>query len=176
MLDVEFILFVLSIGVFMLGTIDFLTNYRQWRTIKNLQGVLNDKIGLWEERGDIGQQFGNFLMAREAQDKPTNLQIMATEVGQTLYASLRSGANAALSGDKRHENMVENKTLEALEASDPEMKVLKGIFERLGLDDMWNPDDIPSVVNVLRKHGVLGGGNGAIAPRGNSRSNSMVIE
>ena len=101
---------------------------------------------------------------------------MSTEVGQTLYASLRSGANAALSGDKRHENMVENKTLEALEASDPEMKVLKGIFERLGLDDMWNPDDIPSVVNVLRKHGVLGGGNGAIAPRGNSRSNSMVIE
>lgn len=138
-----------------------------------MQTQLETLSTAWEDKGSVGAQIGEWLMESEGEGKPTNLQVAALDVGQALYASLRNGAAAVMGGEKRHESMVENRTLEAIENSDPEMKVLKGFFERFGLLDLWNPEDIPAVVKVLQKHGILGG---SFSPPSNSTARSMKIE
>jgi len=151
----ELALTVAFIAVILTSASSIIDFIQTWH-IREVQNQLKSAQKRWDERGGIGDQLGDWLLEKRPEDQLSNLEFLSAKVGQTLYASLRSGSAAVSSGEKRHENMVENRTLEALEASDPEMKMLKSVFERLGLDDLWNPSDIPAVVNVLRKHGVFG--------------------
>jgi len=150
---------VLAFGTLGLVAVTWITDYFQWRGIRNLDKRLEEEAKVWTERGDIGEQLGAWLLNKEAEDKPSNLEILTALTGQNLAKSMRLSAAAEISGDVRHEKAIENRVMEAVKTSMPDSEVF-WVLEKLGLADLTSPEDVAVVMRVVKRLGidkVLGG-------------------
>lgn len=146
-----FAIFVAAVG----ATIEVLS-------IRHIDKRFQAETDAWKERGDLGEQLGGWLLAKEAEDKPSNLEILTQLTGQNLAKSMRLSAAAEVSGDVRHEKAIENRVMEAVKTNMPDSEVF-WILEKLGLADVTSPEDIAIVMRVVKRLGldkILSGGQG----------------
>jgi len=127
---------LLSLGVFLLGAVDFITNFRQWHTIKRLQSVLDSEIGQWKEKGTVGEQIGEWLMEKEP-DKPSNLEILGAVAGSSMATSMRMSMAGEKSGDARLEQGIEKRFQDYMISIDPNLKDLAQLAEVIGIDPKY---------------------------------------
>lgn len=141
----------IAVGITAISSVvDFIQTWH----IRKVQNKLNEVSGQWQEQGGIGEQFGEYLLSRETPDAPSNLQIMAVQVGSQIAASIKGSFMGVQSGESRHLKQIEGKVISALEPDAPEMKLAQEVMNRIGLP----ADELPAVLAVLQKYGYLAQG------------------
>lgn len=128
-----------------------LVDVQQTRTIRKINRRFDKEAEAFEERGTIGEQFGDWLLAKSG-DKPedvSNLEVMTTLVGRQIAGSFSAAAKGIMSGDIRNYRRVEGAVLQGLET--PETRALSELGERIGL----GRDDLGILLEVLGKRGLL---------------------
>lgn len=149
-----------------------LVDFIQTWHIRKVQNKLEEVSTLWQSKGDIGDQFGKWLLFREATDKPSNLQVCANEVGSQIAASIRGSVMGSASGEARHLKGIEAKVMDLMEPDAPEMKLAKKIMDRIGLPT----EELPYVIQTLQKYGHMGSPGVPRNNSSNSKTNPFGIE
>lgn len=147
-MEIALLIALAAIGIAILSAFwDAIATLFQRKILHELQ----ESIAMWKDKGDIGEQIGEWLLETEGEGKPTNLEILSQHVGSNLYLSMRNAGAAAMSGDSRHNKMVEGRVVDALEEGQPELKVLRSFAEQIGLD----VSDVPAIIQVLQKYNMI---------------------
>jgi len=116
----------------------------QTRSIRKI----NLKVEAFEQQ-DIGASFGEWLLTKEKEDSPTNLEAMASLVGKQIAGSFSMGLKGIASGESRTVRGVQQKMMEALQ--DPEIEKLLGFCDSAGIDR--GLADV--VLNIAKQGGYL---------------------
>ena len=115
----------------------------QTRSIRKI----NLKVEAFEQQ-DIGASFGEWLLTKEKEDSPTNLEAMASLVGKQIAGSFSMGLKGIASDESRTIRAVEQKLMEGLQT--PESKALIELADRLGIDRSL----AGTLLDVLQKRGL----------------------
>ncbi len=146
MLETALVVAFIAVGITAVSSvIDFIQTWH----IRKVQNKLDEVSALWQGKGDIGDQFGKWLLFRESTEKPSNLQVCAIEVGSQIASSIRGSVMGSASGEARHLKGIEAKVMDLMEPDAPEMKLAKSILERIGLPI----EELPYVIQTLQKYG-----------------------
>lgn len=123
----------------------------QTRAIRRINRRIETESKTFEERGSIGDQFGDWLLepADDKPDSPTNLQVCASQVGSVIAHSFSMGLKGIKSGDERLERSLERKIIEGVQT--PETKAILAACERFGID----PQYASLVIPIANKLGLL---------------------
>lgn len=123
----------------------------QTRAIRTINQRFQDEAKAFEERGTIGEQFGDWLLtpSDDKQGSASNLEVMTTLVGRQIAGSFSAAAKGIVSGDVRTFRSVEKSMLEGLQT--PESKALIEACDRFGI-----PRELGGVLlEAAQKHGLL---------------------
>jgi hypothetical protein len=145
-LETAILVAFIAVGITAVSSIvDFIQTYH----IRKVQNKLNEVSEIWEEGGSVGDQFGKWLLAKEAPDKPTNLEACASLVGHQIASSFSMGLKGIASGESRTLRSVERQVMESLE--DPQVKQLLDYCDRAGI-----PRELAGTAyDILQKRGYL---------------------
>lgn len=77
-------------------------------------------------------------------------------LGAKLGTGFRMSLLAQKSADARHMKMVEGRVFDALKENSPEIQVGLQVLEKLGLDDLATPENLPALMQVAQKYGLFG--------------------
>ena len=156
-MDTALIVAFIAVGITSVSSIvDFIQTWH----IRKVQTRLDSAAKIWEQNGTFGEQINAYLLAQEAPDKPTNLDILAGRFGQAFYASLRSGNAAALSVESRQMKAIDKQIINGAEDISPEISIGMKILSQLGFDvPSLSPEQLGYALNKVKKMGILPGGN-----------------
>lgn len=123
----------------------------QTRAIRRINTRFDVEAKTYEERGSIGEQFGDWLLSPsdEKEGSPSNLEVMTTMVGRQIAGSFSAATKGIVSGDVRTFRSVEKAMLEGIQT--PEAKALIEACDRFGI-----PHELGGVLlEAAHKHGLL---------------------
>jgi len=106
----------------------------------------------WNERGDIGAQIGDWLLASEKDGEPSNIDVLSNMVGLAMAKGMRNAYAGEKSGDVRMQKGIDGKVFEAIQDANPEMKIIGTALEHLGLGDLNTPELLPYAAKALGKY------------------------
>jgi len=109
-----------------------------------------------EERGTLGDQLGAWLLESDGEGQPTNLDVVSRRFASAMVGNINRVDAGMKSGEVRRQKMIDNKIFGAMNAKNPEMRVVTRLLEEIGLEDLANAEDLPYVLNWLRKNQGLG--------------------
>lgn len=107
-----------------------------------------------DSRGTVGEQIGAWLLFRESEEEPTNLDVVASRVGSAMVSSINRVEGGLKSGEVRHQNMVDNKILAAVKVHNPDVADINFWLEKLGLGELASPEEIKYVMRSLERLGL----------------------
>ena len=110
-----------------------------------------------EER--IEGLLGTFLEPDE------NGKNMVDLIGVRLGASIKGGLMGHASGEARHEKAIEKRVFQAVVDKSPEMKIGLKVLEDLGLGDLATPENLPALLQIASKYGLLDRSKGNASQR-----------
>lgn len=120
--------------------------------IRRVQKTLSKSVDAWEDKGSVGEQFGDFLLSKSDPDvpeSPTNLECMASLVGKQIAGSFTAAAKGIVSGDVRTFRSVEKAFMEGIQT--PESKALMEACDQFGVSRELGG----VLLEVAQKHGYL---------------------
>lgn len=146
---------VSTVGLISFGLVDVL----QWRGIRALKSMAENQAKIWEERGSMGEQIGEWLMEPSGDGKPSNLEVLASVVGVNVATSMRNSVAGQLSGDVRLEKSIEKRVQDYFVNIDPQLKDLSSFAELLGIPQ----EHLGLLARVLQRVAPQLGGAGGTA-------------
>lgn len=108
-----------------------------------------ERVRFYEEKGDVGDQIGGWFMSPSdpsQPDSPTNLDGLASHFAKSFYGTLKAAGAGVASGEARRLASVDEKMMGAIIEDSPQLRLITKALERLGLDDLINPQDLPYIV------------------------------
>lgn len=141
--------------------------------IRKVQNQLAEATSLWKGKGDLGDQLGEYLMERESEDKPTNMEVLGSVLGSSMVKSMNATTAGVKSGDVRLQKSVDNQVFEAVKGSDPNLALISSVLDKLGLGELATPELLPYAARAIQKFGLHDGGS---LPSRSSNRNSFGIE
>lgn len=121
-----------------------------------------------EKRGTFGDQIGEWLLESDGEGQPNNLDVLSSRFASAMVGNINRVDAGMKSGEVRHQKMIDNKIFGAMSAQNPDMRIVTRILTELGLEDLANAEDLPYVLNWLRKNQGLG-----FSPQQHSSSNQQ---
>lgn len=109
------------------------------------------------ERGTAGEQLGEWLVYREAEGEPTNIQVLTRLIASELHQTMKYSAAGKASVDARIQNKYDDQVMAALKSKVPVgYKILMRIAEELGFDleGIIEADELGPWIASLNKAGV----------------------
>lgn len=143
-------LFISLLTVFMALIVDTM----QWRVLRRITQRIDQQTAEWEERGTVGEQFGEWLL-EPREDGVNNLQAISSHVANAMVVGINSQAAGRASGDARHQKMVDNKLFNALSAANPDLGMIKAFLTKIGLEELATSEQLPYVMRFLKKSNLL---------------------
>lgn len=121
-----------------------LVDFKQWRALHTIEKKVDEF-----HMGNIGDQFGAWLLNKDAEDQPTNLEKCASVTAHQIAQSVTMAARGVVSGESRLARGVEQKIMEGLES--PETKALLEFLDGVGV----NREYAGIAYDILEKRGYL---------------------
>lgn len=113
----------------------------------------NERAEWYEQRGDVGEQFGRWLLYSEKEGDPSNLDVLSRRFAHAMVVGVNAQVAGQKSGDVRRQSMVDNKLFSAIQQANPDAKAIGIFLEKIGLEELNVPEFMPMVLNYLRKNG-----------------------
>jgi len=126
-------------------------------SIRAIDKRLQREHNWMEERGTAGEQFGEWLLYRENEKEPSNIEVLADTVVSRLGEHQRFSAMQEASVDSRIQNKYDEKVMQALKQQIPiGYRILMKVAEQLGFDleDIIEKDELAPFIASLQKHNV----------------------
>lgn len=128
----------------------------EYLSFRGISQKIDEERAKHDAKGSIGEQIGDWLLYRENEGEPSNLDVVADRVAHAMVVGVSAQAAGLASGDSRRKSMVENKLFNAVSNANPNMKVIGMILEKLGLEELNSPELMPYVIDFFRKNGGTG--------------------
>ena len=142
----------------------------EWISFHGIAKKIDAERLRMEENGTAGEQIGEWLLASESEESPSNLDVLVSRFASAMVGNINRVEAGMKSGEVRHLRAIDSRVLEAVKTNNPDIRVATRILEELGLGDLTeNQEDLKY---VLEKYGgMLGmGNNGNPMQRSQSRS------
>jgi len=126
-------------------------------SIRAIDKRLQREHNWMEERGTAGEQFGQWLLYKENEKDPTNIEVLADTVVSRLGEHQRFSSMQEASVDARIQNKYDAKVMEALKKQVPiGYRLLMKVAEQLGFDleEIISSDELGPFLRSLQKYNI----------------------
>jgi len=140
--------------------------------------LLQNSVGKLDEV--IENSVSNIITSTLTPDPESGLNLVDT-LAARFGKGFRMSLLAQKSGQARHTKMIESRVFDAAKAKIPELQIGMQALESFGLGDLATPENIPALLGLAQKYGLLdminakGSGSSADKSTKNSQSSRMTI-